>query len=185
MVQQAWSPNDPAQAAAAERMRSKLRAVGDAPDVQYEGSPNDLAAAQRRSPTGPPEARYEEVELDGQTTFVTLRSKDGQEWEAVILPLTMERIEMFSWHQNNTEVLHNRMLNTSGEDAKGLASAVRRSSAAKRALIMYIVKDFPAERFPTMLASSYMKLVKLTEEMKKQALGEGDGAGDGEGDANP
>jgi hypothetical protein len=172
MTQQSISPDSPLQRDASERMRARLHPViaADSGEVR-EGDPGAAPPSAPAQP-GP---RYEELRLDGDATFLTLYDREGGAYECEIAPLTMDRIEHFSWLQNQVEILHNRMLATSAENAQQFERAKERSSRAKKALILFVATGYPADKFGQMTGSSYMRIVKLTEEMRKEATGEGDG----------
>lgn len=161
----------------------------------YRGDPNDLreaiaaqeAARQQPSPRQlrpdyAPPAEAESPEYDEMTVdrpdFVTARFllPDGsiEEVDLDVPPMTMERIEMFSWHQNQVQKAHVSLMNTGGTNVKGLDNARRLSKRAKQEFIKYAVPTFPTERFGQLLAKSFMELTEALDGKKKKAEGETD-----------
>lgn len=180
-VHRIWDRNIQAAAAAGQLPRSWGATALDtsAPETetgmgyQYDGDPDDLREAlEDRDERAVAEATDEEIDLLGQETVLTFRHPAFPEGilRVTVPPMTLGRIDMFNRLQLEADRMERNLANTSMKDRQ-LPARAAAAKAAKKEMLKFAVPTFPMEHYDTMPARAFVKMMKLLNDMKEEALG--------------
>lgn len=147
-------------------------ADADAPQMPPRSLPNAASAPVQQPRIEPFVDRdrpgYYEIEVDGDSVQVGLRSRDGRVNVIDIPPMTMKRINMLGWHQERVNRLQQQLLvTTKEENAKQVAESARK---AQERLVMYLIPEFPVGLFGEMSAVGFKRLMDIIQQMTQEAL---------------
>lgn len=155
----------------------------------YDGDPADLAELSVAPPTPLRPERvadhetsasgsgevYTEIEAEGQPRTVGLLFKDGHVETFTIPPMTMDRINMLDWHQTQIQAIHKQFLAT--KDKRAAARLSTQVDAAQLELLLHMIPTFPPHRFAKLNGVAFTRVMRVVEEMQREALGQADEAG--------
>lgn len=137
----------------------------------YAGDPEDLAALD--APQAPAaraaSPEYLELEVEGVAREVALRLKDGGIHTINIPPLTMGQIAMLGWHQDRVGKRHAELLKAA--DPAAAQRLADRVTNAQREQVVFMIPDFPRELFDRMRAGTFSRLLRVFDEMAREAAG--------------
>lgn len=140
---------------------------------RYDGDPDDLREAlEDREERETAEARDEEIDLLGELTVLTFSHPSFPDGvlRLEVPPMTLGRIDMFNRLQLEAERMERTLGKTSLQD-KALPAAVGRSKNAKKAMLLFAVPTFPAHLYDAMPAKAFVKMMKVLNQIKDEALG--------------